>query len=155
MISNCRRLVLSIVSFAILLLFAPAMLAQAPIGSIEGTVTDATGAVIPGAAVTITEKATGRVINLTSNGSGYFEARPRPPGQYTVKIAQQAFSPEMIENLRFTVHQATNATVALKPGGTQEVVNVQANNEARVDTARSTGDGLINSQQTDQRLLDA
>jgi hypothetical protein len=155
MTPNCRRLVLGIVSFAILLLFSPRLLAQAPTGSIEGSVTDATGAVIAGAAVTITEKATGRVINLTSNGSGYFEARALPPGQYTVKIAQQGFSPEVIENVRVEVGQVANATVALKPGGTQEVVNVQANSEVQVDTVRSTVDGVITSQQIDQLPLNA
>jgi hypothetical protein len=139
----------------ILLLLAPALMAQAPIGAIEGTVTDATGAVIPGATVTITEKATGRVINLTSNGSGYFEARALPPGQYTVKIAQQGFSPEVIENLRVEVGQVASATASLKPGGTQEVVNVQANNEVQVDTVRSTVDGVITSQQIDQLPLNA
>src|SRR5215469_13381094 len=155
MISTCRRLVPGIVSIVILLMLAPAMMAQSPVGSIEGTVTDATGAVIPGATVTITEKATGRAINLTSNSSGYFEARALPPGQYTVKIAQQGFSPEVIENLRVEVGQVANATVSLKPGGTQEVVNVQANNEVQVDTVRSTVDGVITSQQIDQLPLNA
>ena len=155
MISTCRRLVAGIVSIVILLMLAPVLIAQAPIGSIEGTVTDATGAVIPGATVTITEKATGRAINLTSNSSGYFEARALPPGQYTVKIAQQGFSPEVIENLRVEVGQVANATVSLKPGGTQEVVNVQANNEVQVDTVRSTVDGVITSQQIDQLPLNA
>src|SRR5215510_6364734 len=153
MISNCRRLVLGIVSLAILLLPSPALLAQAPTGSIEGSVTDATGAVIPGATVTITEKATGRVITLTTHESGHFEARALPPGQYTVRIAQQGFSPEVIENLRVEVGQVANATVSLKPGGTQEVVNVQANNEVQVDTVRSTVDGVITSQQIDQLPL--
>src|SRR5215510_12597983 len=155
MISNCRRLVLGIVSLAILLLPSPALLAQAPTGSIEGSVTDATGAVIPGATVTITEKATGRVITLTTHESGHFEARALPPGQYTVRIAQQGFSPEVIENLRVEVGQVANATGSLKPGGTQEVVNVQANSEVQVDTVRSTVDGVITSQQIDQLPLNA
>src|SRR5262249_27164599 len=155
MISNCGRLVPGIISLVVLLLFGPALLAQTPTGSIEGTVTDATGAVIPGATVTITEKATGRVINLTTNGSGYFDARALPPGQYTVKIAQQGFSPEVIENFRVEVGQVAGASVALKPGGTQEVVNVQANNEVQVDTVRHTVDGVITAQQIDQMPLNA
>ena len=49
--------------------------AQAPIGSIEGTVIDASGAVLPGAKVTITELGTSRVISLTTTSAGIYAAR--------------------------------------------------------------------------------
>src|SRR5262249_8407119 len=65
------------------------------------------------------------------------------------------FSPEVIENLRVEVGQVASASVSLKTGGTQEVVNVQANNETQVDTVRSTVDGVITSQQIDQLPLNA
>src|SRR5581483_11906069 len=139
-----------------LLLFAWAMptLAQSPTGSIEGTVTDPNGAVVSGAKVTITEKATGRVITTTTNTSGHFEARALLPGQYSVKIEQAGFGPETLDNLTVAVGQVANASAALKVGSAQAVVDVSAtNNDIQVDTSRQTVDGVIRGQQIDQLPL--
>src|SRR5262249_8519437 len=100
--------------------------AQQPVGSIEGTVTDPSGAVIQGATVTITEKTTGRIINTKTNAEGFFEARALLPGQYTVKIQQTGFNAEVLDNVTVLVGQVAKASVALKVGAAQEVVNVSA-----------------------------
>src|SRR5215467_4648289 len=138
-----------------LLLFswnAPA-LAQQPVGSIEGTVTDPSGAVIQGAAVTITEKTTARVINTKTNAEGFFEARALLPGQYSVKIQQTGFNVELLDNVVVLVGQVANASATLKVGTTQEVVSVSASTEIQVDTTRQTVDGVIKAQQIDQLPL--
>ena len=130
-------------------------LAQQPVGSIEGTVTDPTGAVVAGANVTITETATGRTINTTTNSAGFFQARALLPGQYTIKIQQTGFSQAVIENVTVQVGQVANASTALKIGVAQAVVDVQANTEAQVDISRQTVDGVIRAQQIEQLPLNA
>ncbi len=60
--------------------------AQTPTGSIEGVITDPSGAVVPNAKVTVTETATGRVIPFTTNEIGAFVARNLLPASYTVKV---------------------------------------------------------------------
>ena len=71
---------------------ASRLMAQTTIyaGSIQGTITDPTGGVIPGAKVTITSKETARAINLVTSGSGTYSSGALIPGEYTVTIEAQA-----------------------------------------------------------------
>jgi carboxypeptidase family protein len=114
-----KRLLVSVISLALMImsLVPPLLAAQQPTGSIEGTVTDVNGAVIPGAKVTITEKATGRQIPVTTNNEGIFQARALLPGEYTVRIEHSGFSSEVQENVTLRVGQSVNLSASLKPGG--------------------------------------
>lgn len=80
--------VLALVSFVSLLS------AQTTVGtgSIVGTVTDPSGAVVPGARVTITNTATGQNIETVSNNSGAFNSGALAPGNYKVQVAAKGFS---------------------------------------------------------------
>src|ERR1051326_2812140 len=60
--------------------------------SIQGTVTDQTGAVVPNATVTATNDATGVAKTATSSDSGYYRVAGLPPGIYTVKIEGTSFA---------------------------------------------------------------
>src|SRR5438874_11059968 len=80
--------------FLLLVLGAQAAFAQATIqaGSIQGVITDPSGAVVPGATVTISNRATGQTKNLTTSSSGAYNSGPMPPGDYSVKASGQGFS---------------------------------------------------------------
>ncbi len=129
--------------------------AQQPVGSIEGTVTDQNGAVLSGARVTITEKTTGRVVNVTTNSEGFFVARALLPGRYSVKIEQQGFSSSVVEDLTVRIGQVANASVSLKIGGAAATVEVAATTGAQVDVSRQTVDGVITKDQIEQLPLNA
>ena len=73
---------LSVLLFVQLVWTGFAVYAQAPTGTISGTIRDESGAVIPSAAVNITNKATGAVRNLTANAEGLYSAPALPPGDY-------------------------------------------------------------------------
>jgi uncharacterized surface anchored protein len=60
-------------------------------GAIQGTVTDPSGAVVPGAKVTITNRGNGQTIQLTSNSSGLYNAGALIPGEYQVRVEAQSF----------------------------------------------------------------
>src|SRR2546426_9992861 len=82
-----RRFVLLLVLVPVLVLaatFSSRAFGQAVTGTILGTVTDATGAVIPGATVTLTHTATGRARTVQTDSSGEYTAPSLPTGQYTV-----------------------------------------------------------------------
>jgi hypothetical protein len=66
--------------------------AQVDQGSISGTVTDASGAIIPGATVTVTDVNTGLVFSRTTNGSGQYTFSPIKVGDYTVKATATGFA---------------------------------------------------------------
>lgn len=67
------------------------------LGTIRGTVTDPAGAVIPNAAVQITDKATGISRDLTTNGEGSFEAPALKPGRYEVAVTATGFKKTVVE----------------------------------------------------------
>src|ERR1035437_2693769 len=87
------RIVLALVS-AFVLLSSALLPAQTTVGtgSISGTVTDPSGAVVDGATVAITNGATNQVINLTSNSAGGFNAGALVPGTYKVQVSVKGFS---------------------------------------------------------------
>lgn len=157
MIDGYKRILVSMLSLALVMLsVAPhARAVQQPTGSISGTVTDSNGAVIPGAKVTITDKATNREITLTTDTDGFYEARALPPGEYRVKVEQKGFAPEVLESVTVRTGQVVNASSSLKPGGSQEVVTVAGMTEIQVDTVRSTVDGIIRGEQIDKMPLNA
>jgi hypothetical protein len=72
-----------------LLMFSTLSLGQGTRGTITGTVNDATGAVVPGAEITILEKATGVETKSVTSGAGVYRAPYLPPGIYKVCTAAE------------------------------------------------------------------
>src|ERR1700730_9501090 len=77
-----------------LLLSSSLMPAQTTLstGSIYGTVTDPSGAVVSDAKVVITSASTGQTLNLTTNSAGAFSSGPLEPGNYKAQVAAKGFS---------------------------------------------------------------
>lgn len=88
----CLTLFLALVA-AVLISSPPSMMAQATVstGSIQGTVSDPTGAVVPDVAITITNKSTGQTLNLTSTSTGTYNSGPLSPGVYVVRVGAKGF----------------------------------------------------------------
>jgi hypothetical protein len=114
-------------------------------GSIVGSVTDTSGAVINGANVTITNVATGQVVRLTTNSSGTFNSGALLPGDYRTLVAAKRFNP--IE-VRTTVLVGNTSTVnaTLRIGSGKEVIEVQ-DASLQVNTEQATVQGVLNEQQ--------
>ncbi|MFY9852319.1 MAG: carboxypeptidase regulatory-like domain-containing protein, partial [Terracidiphilus sp.] len=91
--SRQRRFGVTLTALAALLfcLALPSLFAQTDTGNIVGTVTDATGAVIPGAPVTATNDATGQTLNAVTNGAGEFNILAVPRGDYKVVVKFKGF----------------------------------------------------------------
>ena len=120
--------------------------AQTPTGSIEGTVTDPAGAVVPGAGVVVTESGTGRTIPLTTNSSGLYAVRDLLPGTYSVKVTAPGFSAKDLRNVVVNTGSVVNGNVTLDIGKTGEVVEVSAQGIS-VDTTRQTVDTIVTESQ--------
>lgn len=104
---------------------APMVYAQVPTGIILGTVTDESGAVIPGATITVTDKATGAARNLTTNAQGIYSAPALPPGDYEVRGESQGFR-TLVRDAQVLAGSSTTVDMAMSLGATREVVNVEA-----------------------------
>jgi hypothetical protein len=98
-------------------------------GSINGTVTDAAQAVIPGAAVTIINVDTGVIHDYTTNGSGIYTAPFLLPGHYTVDATAANFGKVEEKGLTLLVGQTLTIDLTLKVSTTSTTVEVEATNQ--------------------------
>ncbi len=129
---------------AAVLAFAPAVHAQFR-ASITGTVTDASGAIVPGAAVTLKDNQTGKLLQSTTNSAGAYNFNALPPDNFTLTAAMNGFSTKTINNLTITPEQANNINVQLDVSATNTVVEVSANAVSPLETATASISGTISS----------
>jgi hypothetical protein len=116
-------------------------------GSIQGTVTDPAGAIVPGATITITGKATGQVITATTSSSGTYNSGALIPGEYLVKIAAQGFRTAELD-LDIKVGVTASGNVALEIGQATQVVEVSAS-AVTINTEQATVQGVLTADQID------
>jgi len=110
---------------ALLLWHGPAY-AQYDTGSFVGTVHDATGALVSGASVKITNTKTGRVYELTSNDQGSFELNGLPASVYRVETSKAGFKTERVEDILLYATDRREVNVKLAVGAASEQVTVMA-----------------------------
>lgn len=101
-----------------------AVMAQAVYGSIFGTVTDTTGAVVPNATVTVTDVAKGTTVTVQSGASGDYRVQHLIPDTYTVSIQAKGFKTANSDNVVVYADTAPKVDIALAPGSAQESVQV-------------------------------
>ncbi len=111
--------------------------AQAVYGSIYGTVTDASGAVVPGATVTVEDVAKGTSSTVTSNGSGEFAADHLIPDVYNVKVTAQGFQSYQQTGITVLADTSTKAQIVLQVGASETTVEVNADNVPQLKTDRA------------------
>jgi len=129
-----RRLISLLMYASLCLVFLSARgWAQESTGTIGGTVTDSGGAVVPQAAITITNEQTNLETHSVSNESGAFEVPQLEAGTFEVKITKQGF--ETYRETHIVVKSAQVATInaVMKVGSVTTIVEVQASS-ARVET---------------------
>ncbi len=112
---------------SLLLLAAPAALhAQTFRGSIAGTVTDATGAAVPGAQITATETATGDRHTMASSGAGDYSFADLPLGAYTVTVTAQGFATTKVDKVPVSAGVVYSLPVKMSVAQAAETVEVSA-----------------------------
>ncbi len=127
-------------------------LAQLDTATILGTVSDATGAVIVGAKVVVQNTGTSAVVELTTNGSGFFIAPVLSVGTYRVTVTARGFKTHRQEAIALSVADRLNLAIVLQPGQVTEEVKVEAGAEL-VQTATAAGGGVIGERLTQELPL--
>ena len=107
-------------------MFLPFSFAQKTTGDIDGTVTDQSGAAIPGCAVTVSDQATGSVRKTTSDAQGDFSFLKLPVGTYTLTATKSGFKTMSQRDMLVHVATVTTASVKLEVGAVAETVTVEA-----------------------------
>jgi hypothetical protein len=121
-------------------------------GSIQGTITDPTGAVVPGTKVTVTNSSTGQTINLTSSGTGVYNSGALIPGEYTVKVEAKGFKTAVLP-VTVQVGVTSPGSVTLELGLATTVISVETN-ALVVNTEQSTIQGVMTRQQIERLPID-
>jgi len=109
---------------ALLVLFTSAALAQLTTADILGTVTDATGAVVPNATIVLTNTGTNEKRTTTSNGSGDYSFNILPVGHYSVSITATGFQAQIVRDLAVEAGDRARNDVHLLTGSASTVVEV-------------------------------
>lgn len=139
--------------FVVVILLSTCSLAQDVSGSISGTVTDASGAVVKGATVTLvnTDK-NQEVRTLTTDGVGYYTAKSLPLGTYTVKISAAGFKSESVTGLLLHVNEAATINRTMQIGSSEQQVTVAAD-AVRLNLENANSEGLISGTQMRELVL--
>lgn len=133
-----------------LLLSATAILVgQSTTGSVSGLVSDGSGAVLPGTAVTVTDLDRGVQFHGVSNDTGLYVVTSLPPGRYRVTAEKTGFRAYVLEPLLLAVQQKASVNVTLEVGALSEKVQVTAQAQL-VDSSSSTLGGVVEN----QRIVD-
>jgi hypothetical protein len=133
----------------LILIFAAAAFAQTT-ASIQGAVTDQSGAAVVGAKVTVKNQALGIERTTQTNASGSYEVPALPPGVYTVQVQMNGFETQLAKDLVLEVSKNSVQNFGLKVATTSEVVTVEATAPA-VETTTMTVGQTIN-QRTVQEI---
>jgi hypothetical protein len=136
---------------AVIALGVPAY-AQIDSGSLTGTVTDPSGAIVPEATVTITNADTGTSRTTVSNQAGSYSVPSLPPGKYNVSVSKAGFSTAQQSGLTLQVAQVATVDITLQVGNVSEKVVVSSTASALSTTDASLGTVISEKAVTDLPL---
>src|SRR5262245_15018732 len=119
-------------------------------GTIQGTITDPTGAVVSGAKVTVRNQSTGYERFVQTDTNGGYQAVALPPGVYRVEAQSQGFVSQAVNELTLEVSRIIVQNIQLKIGDVTQRVEVTADTQT-IETATMTVGQVIN-QKTVQEI---
>jgi len=135
---------------ALTLSLATAAFGQRTTGDIEGTITDAQGAVVPNVAVTVTSTGdSGFKRTVTASADGFFRIQQVPPGTYTVSTAAISGFGATKREVSVAVDSTASVNIQLAVGGTSAVVDVTSSDAAPIDVGGSKISSTISAAKID------
>jgi hypothetical protein len=123
------------------------------VGALDGAITDTSGAVIAGATITATNKATSAERIAATDSSGYYRIAGLTPGVYKVKIEARSFATQINEDVTINVGITLTINASLKPGGTAETVIVNAGEVPLVETSKTELAGVVSNREIENLPL--
>ena len=117
--------------------------------SLQGTITDPSGGVIPNASVTLTNDETQKKLTATASGEGFYRFTGLAPGSYTLSAASPNFNRQVLKNIAIQAEQSQGADVVLTPGQVTETVTVTAESANLVQTENAQVGSAITTREVD------
>ena len=148
------RIILSYLLGALLTVSSSHLAAQSASATVNGTITDPQGEVIPAASVTLANQDTGVTRHTTTNTSGYFIFLDITPGPYNLSVSKAGFRTIQLSGLSLLVNQTLTENQTLSVGAVSETVKVSAEQEG-VMLQNSTSDlgSVIQTKEIEQLPL--
>lgn len=135
---------------ALLVVFT--VLSQTSTSEISGTVRDNSGAVVPGASVTLTNEETGVTYRQQSTDRGFYSFPALPVGIYSVNVEAKGFKTALLTKNQLVVNTPLTVDVALELGQLNEVVSVEAKSEL-LQTSNATMGNVVTSKEVTELPL--
>jgi hypothetical protein len=143
-LAQVRRTAFCVAALSALL--ASSAVAQTVYGSITGTVSDPTGAVVPNAKVVLNGEQTGTIFNGVSTGAGVFNFPQVPIGAYDINVTAQGFKATQITGVKVNLQTTTPVNIKLQLGTAVQSVTVNGS-ALQIQTESSSVTGSITDQQ--------
>ncbi|MGH9719534.1 MAG: carboxypeptidase-like regulatory domain-containing protein, partial [Bryobacteraceae bacterium] len=140
---------LSGIAVSVMCLLVGSASAQVVSGTMVGTAVDASGSVVPNAAVTLTNDQTNISFKTATDEAGNYVAPNLPPGRYTVKAEASGFKPYLAKGISALSNRTVRADVALETGTITQSVEVDAtapvvNSESSAISSVMEGRAIVN-----------
>src|SRR2546422_994411 len=139
-----RALMLSLVGAS--LVYAPPSTAQTVGGSLQGFITDSSGAALPNAQVLVLNVSTGATRELRTDQGGRYRVPILPPGDYEIHVTANGFRTLARRGIQLAVGQTLVVDLALEVGAVETTVSVTAE-APRINLANGGVSGLIDDRQ--------
>lgn len=140
------------VMLAVLIAMPSVMLGQSDTTSLSGTVRDSSGAVVPGANVSVRNEATSLERRTTTNTSGYYVATNLPPGTYTVTVEATGFKKSITTGKKVDAAVAAALDISIDVGNIAETVEVVAS-ATSLQSETATVGRTVEQQQIENLML--
>jgi hypothetical protein len=128
-----KRLPRALIGISVLLFAIPLITVHGAGGRIEGRITDPKGAIIVGAAVTVTEIDTSQTYTAVTDKQGQFKVEGLPPGNYTVTVLAQGFSEAQRADIKIEESTVANVDLKLELAPVEATVTVTAGEKPNSD----------------------
>src|ERR1043165_5601096 len=119
---------------SVLLIFGASVVNAQFKASIQGTITDSTGGLVPGVKVTLTNPATNKSQDVSTNDEGFYRISGLAPGKYTVVAEKEGYKRSILENVSVEAETAQAVNVVLETGDVTATVTVTDEATARLET---------------------
>src|SRR4029077_6396532 len=115
--------------------------------SIQGVVTDPTGAVVSGVTLTLTNLETNQKLTATTDDNGIYNFNALPPSRYSLSVEATGFKKKVLENVGIIAEQANALNVQLEVGQVTESITVTGDSTPLMDTETASVNGTVSSNQ--------
>jgi Carboxypeptidase regulatory-like domain len=115
--------------------------------SIQGTVTDPQGGVIPGAKLTLTNLSTNETQQRSTNGVGLYSFNALPPNRFKLVVEKDGFQTKVLDNVQIIPEQPNSLDIKIEVGAVAQTVTVDASQLPLLDSSTATIGGTISENQ--------